>query len=214
MFSGQLGEQYADSAQQSETAQLGMWVFIATEVMFFGALIFAYSVYRIACPEQFRLAGHDSFILLGSINQALLITSSLTMVLAVRAAKAGEQRTLVLLLAATAALGLTFLGVKGYEYAQDVASHSVPVFDFVLKPGERRPTEIFWCFYFIATGLHAIHLGIGIVLVLILTVRAAQRAFTPDYDAPLEVIGLYWSFVDTVWFFLFACIYPLGRAGP
>jgi cytochrome c oxidase subunit 3 len=214
MFSGRLQEQYSDSAQQSESAQLGMWLFIATEVMFFGALIFSYMVYRVAYPEQFRLAGRDTFILLGSINQAILITSSLTMVLAVRAAKADQQRALVLLLAATAALGLTFLGVKGYEYARDVASHSVPVIDYVLKPGERRPTEIFWCFYFIATGLHTIHLGIGIALVLILTVRAAQGAFSPAYDAPLEVIGLYWSFVDTVWFFLFACIYPLGRSGP
>ncbi|HEX5463006.1 MAG TPA: cytochrome c oxidase subunit 3 [Steroidobacteraceae bacterium] len=214
MFSGRLQEQYADSAQQAETAQLGMWVFIATEVMFFGALIFSYMIYRVAYPEQFRLAGHETFILLGSVNQALLITSSLTMVLAVRAAKADQQRALVLLLAATAALGLTFLGVKGYEYAQDVAAHSVPVADYIFKPGEHRPTEIFWCFYFIATGLHAIHLSIGIVLVLMLTVRAAQGAFSPEYDAPLEVIGLYWSFVDTVWFFLFACIYPLGRAGP
>ena len=214
MFSGRLQEQYTDSAQQSDTAQLGMWVFIATEVMFFGALIFSYAVYRIAYPEQFRLAGHESFILLGSINQAILITSSLTMVLAVRAAKADQQRMLVLLLAVTAALGLAFLGVKGYEYAKDLAAHSVPVIDYVFKPGERRPTEIFWCFYFIATGLHAIHLSVGIVLVLLLTVRAAQGAFSSDYDAPLEVIGLYWSFVDTVWFFLFACIYPLGRAGP
>jgi len=214
MFSGRLQEQYTDSAQQSETAQLGMWVFIATEIMFFGALIFSYTVCRIAYPEQFRLAGHDSFILLGSINQAILITSSLTMVLAVRAAKADQQRMLVLLLAATAALGIAFLGVKGYEYAKDVAAHSVPALDYVFKPGERRPTEIFWCFYFVATGLHAIHLSIGIVLVLLLTVRAAQGAFSPDYDAPLEVIGLYWSFVDTAWFFLFACIYPLGRAGP
>ena len=214
MFSGRLEEQYSDSAQQSETAQLGMWVFIATEIMFFGALIFSYMVCRIAYPEQFRLAGHDSFILLGSINQAILITSSLTMVLAVRAAKADQQRALVLLLAATAALGLAFLGVKGYEYARDAAAHSVPVVDYIFKPGERRPTEIFWCFYFIATGLHALHLSIGIALVLILTVRAAQGAFSSQYDAPLEVIGLYWSFVDTVWFFLFACIYPLGRGGP
>jgi cytochrome c oxidase subunit 3 len=213
MFSGQLQEQYADSRQQSETAQLGMWVFIATEIMFFGALVFSYVVYRVAYPEQFRLAGHDSFILLGSINQALLITSSLTMALATRAARADQQRMLVLLLAATAALGLAFLGVKGYEYAKDAAAHSVPVVDYLFKPGYERPTEIFWCFYFISTGLHAIHLSIGIVLVLLLTVRAAQGAFSPDYDAPLEVIGLYWSFVDTVWFFLFACIYPLGRVG-
>jgi cytochrome c oxidase subunit III len=213
MFSGRLEAQYSDRIQQAETAQLGMWAFIATEVLFFGALVFTYVIYRVAYPEQFRLAGRDSFILLGSINQAILITSSLTMVLAARAAKADRQRALVLLLCATVALGVAFLGVKGYEYAQDAASHSVPVFDYVFKPGYRQPTEIFWCFYFVATGLHALHLTIGIVLVGLLAVRAAQGAFSPGYDTPLEVIGLYWSFVDTVWFFLFACIYPLGRAG-
>jgi cytochrome c oxidase subunit 3 len=134
------------------------------------------------------------------------------MVLAIRAARTDCRRALVVLLLATAALGIAFLGVKGYEYACDAASHSVPVVDFVMKPGYRPPAEIFWTFYFIATGLHALHLSIGVVLVLILAVRAARGAFTPEYVAPLEVVGLYWSFVDTVWFFLFACIYPLGRA--
>lgn len=212
MAEGPLQPQYADLAQQSETAQLGMWAFIATEVLFFGSLIFSYVVYRTLYPEQFRLAGHDSLILLGSVNQAILITSSLTMVLAIRAARTDCRRALVALLLATAALGIAFLGVKGYEYACDVASHAVPVVDFVMKPGYRPPAEIFWTFYFIATGLHALHLSIGIVLMLIFAVRAARGAFSPAYIAPLEVVGLYWSFVDTVWFFLFACIYPLGRA--
>ncbi|HUN75180.1 MAG TPA: cytochrome c oxidase subunit 3 [Steroidobacteraceae bacterium] len=205
------GMQYADLEQQSETAQLGMWLFLATEVLFFGSLIFAYTVYRSAYGHQFQLAGHDSFILLGSVNQAILVTSSLTMVLALRAARAGEQRALVWLLCATAALGLAFLGVKGYEYARDAASHALPAIDFVFKPGYRAPAEMFWTFYLISTGLHALHLSIGIVLVLIFAVRAARGAFSPAYDGPLEVVGLYWSFVDTVWFFLFACIYPLGR---
>jgi cytochrome c oxidase subunit III len=205
-------EQYANLEQQSHTAQLGMWVFIATEVLFFGSLIFAYTVYRTAYPDQFNLAGHDSIILLGSVNQAILITSSLTMVLAVRAATAGQQRTLVRLLLTTAALGFAFLGVKGYEYAQDAASHVLPAIDFVFKDGYGAPAELFWVFYLIATALHALHLSIGIVLVLILARRAARGDFSSGYDGPLEVIGLYWSFVDTVWFFLFACIYPLGRA--
>jgi len=207
------GVQYADLEQQSETAQLGMWVFIATEVLFFGALIATYVLYRASYPAQFRIAGHDSLILLGSINQAILVTSSLTMVLAIRAARLADRRALVRLLLATAALGFAFIGVKGYEYARDAASHSVPVIDFVFKHGYRAPAELFWTFYFIATGIHAVHLSIGIVLVLILAARAARGAFTPLYHAPLEVVGLYWSFVDCVWFFLFACIYPLGRAG-
>ena len=203
--------QYATLEQQSETAQLGMWAFIATEVLFFGALIWSYVVYRTAYPEQFRLAGRDSLILLGSINQAILVTSSLTMVLAIRAARGQRTRVLFWLLLVTAALGVAFLGVKGFEYAQDAASHSVPVLDFIFKPGYRPPAEMFWTFYFIATGLHALHVSIGIVLILLLAVRAARGAFSSGYDAPLEVVGLYWSFVDTVWFFLFACIYPLGR---
>lgn len=206
-----LQPQYADLEQQSQTAQLGMWAFIATEVLFFGALIFSYTVYRTAYPHQFALAAHDSVILLGSINQAILLTSSLTMVLAIRAARLGEQRTLFWLLLATAALGLMFLGVKGYEYSVDADSHVLPAVDFVMKEGYKAPAEMFWTFYLIATGLHALHLSIGIGLVLILAVRAARGAFSPRYHAPLEVVGLYWSFVDTVWLFLFACIYPLGR---
>ena len=205
--------QYADMEQQSETAQFGMWVFIATEVLFFGALIFSYLVYRGTYSEQFQLAGHDSFMLNGSVNQAILITSSLTMVLAIRAAREEDRRALVQLLLATAALGLAFLGVKGWEYARDVAAHSVPVLDFAWKPGYQAPAEMFWNFYFISTGFHALHLTIGIFLVLILAFRAQRGEFSRTYDAPLEVVGLYWSFVDTVWFFLFACIYPLGRVG-
>ncbi len=204
--------QYADMEQQSETAQLGMWVFIATEVLFFGALIFSYRIYRATYWEQFNLAGHDSFMLNGALNQAILITSSLTMVLAIRAARMDARRPLVLLLLATAGLGLAFLGVKGWEYARDVGAHSVPVLDFDFKQGYHAPAEMFWTFYFISTGLHALHLSIGIVLVLILAVRASRGEFSAKYNAPLEVVGLYWSFVDTVWFFLFACIYPLGRA--
>jgi len=203
--------QFADLEHQADTAQVGMWVFIATEVLFFGALFFSYAVYRFAYPQQFALAGHDSFISLGAVNQAILITSSLTMVLAINAARENRQRALVLLLLATVALGLCFLGVKGYEYARDAADHSVPVLDFASKPGYRPPAEMFWVFYFIATGLHAVHLSIGIVLVSILAVRAARGAFSRAYNAPLEVVGLYWSFVDTVWFFLFAAIYPMGR---
>jgi cytochrome c oxidase subunit 3 len=205
--------QFATLAQQGDTAQLGMWVFIATEVMFFGVLFFAYTVYRVSYPEQFRLAGHDTKILLGSINVAILLTSSLTMVLSINAAKEQRDRLAAGLLLATALLGLAFIGVKGYEYLLDYEAQSVPRLDYAFKPGQRGPTELFWMFYFIATGVHAIHLSIGVVLVLIMAWRARRGAFSPAYCAPLEVVGLYWSFVDIVWVFLFAAIYPLGRVG-
>jgi cytochrome c oxidase subunit 3 len=189
-----------------------MWVFIATEILFFGALIWAYTIYRSTYPEQFALAGHDSFMLNGALNQAILITSSLTMVLALRAARLNSGRALVLLLLITAGLGCAFLGVKGWEYARDIGAHSLPVLDFDFKQGYRAPTEMFWTWYWIATIIHAVHLSIGVVLVLILAYRAQRGEFSRNYNSPLEVVGLYWSFVDTVWFFLFACIYPLGRA--
>lgn len=204
--------QYADLAQQGEVAQLGMWVFIATEVLFFGGLFLTYFVYRMSYPHEFVQAGRESELLLGSINAALLLTSSLTMVVAINFAAEGRQGQIVAFLLATAMLGFCFLGVKGYEYLQDYRDHVVPVVDFAFRPGYRGPGEIYWVFYFIATGVHAVHLGIGIALVLVMAWRASRGAFSPAYYAPLEVTGLYWSFVDTVWLFLFAAIYPLGRS--
>lgn len=204
--------QYATLEQQSETAQLGMWVFIATEVMFFGALIFTYYIYRLTYWEQFRLAAEDSKILLGAINAAILLTSSLTMVMAINAAKEGRQRALLVFLLITAALGFCFLGVKGYEYAADFNSSTVPSVNFLFKSGYHPPAELFWIFYFIATGFHAVHVTIGIGAILVMAELARRGRFSPNYYTPLEVLGLYWSFVDTVWVFLFAAIYPLGRA--
>ena len=204
--------QFATLEQQTEAAQLGMWVFLATEVLFFGALIFGYYVYRISYPDQFVLAGHDAKLLLGSINTAILVTSSLTMVAAIELVKRGEPSRAATMLFVTAMLGLAFLGVKGYEYFEDYQDHTVPLLSFVLKPREQPVVELFWMFYFVATGIHAIHLSIGIVAVLVLALHARHGRYSAAYYSPLEVLGLYWSFVDTVWFFLFAAIYPIGRA--
>jgi cytochrome c oxidase subunit 3 len=203
--------QFATLAQQGETAQLGMWVFIATEVMFFGGLIFTYFTYRQAYPAEFAQAGRDTELWCGAVNAGILVTSSLTMVLAIGAAAAGARRALLGWLALTALLGFVFLGIKGYEYAVDYRHQVVPALNFVLKPGHRPPGEIFWVFYFIATGLHAVHLTIGIALVLYMLTRARRGGLTPAYYAPLEVVGLYWSFVDTVWIFLFPALYLVDR---
>jgi cytochrome c oxidase subunit 3 len=205
--------QYATFEQQASTAQLGMWAFIATEVLFFGALVFSYAVYRATYGADFTIAGKDAKLLLGSINSAILLTSSLTMVMAINFAKEGRERLLMGFLLATVLLGVAFLGVKGYEYVTDYDDATVPSLDFALKPGERPPGELFWVFYFIATGFHAVHMTVGIGLVLWLIWLARRRVFSPNYVTPLEVVGLYWSFVDVVWIFLFSAIYPLGR-GP
>ncbi len=203
--------QYATLAQQRETAQLGMWGFIATETLFFGALIFTYFIYRNAYPHEFAAAGKDAVLWCGSVNIGLLLTSSLTMVLAIDAAAEGRRRSLVLWLLATVFLGIAFVCVKGFEWYLDYQDNVVPAVNFVLKPGEGPASELFWVFYFIATPLHALHLSIGIALVLSMLARVRRGELTPAYYAPLEVVGLYWSFVDTVWVFLYPAIYLVGR---
>jgi cytochrome c oxidase subunit 3 len=204
--------QYEDLEHQGQTAQLGMWAFIATEIVFFGALMLAYYVYRSAYPQEFQVAGADSKLLLGSINSVLLLTSSLTMVLAINFAAEGRQKLLVRFLLLTALLGFLFIGVKGLEYYQDYTDRVVPGVNFAFRPGYGRPAELYWVIYFVGTGVHAVHMSVGIVLLLVMARRAARGAFSPAYTAPLEVLGLYWSFVDAVWVFLFAAIYLLGRS--
>ena len=205
--------QYATLEQQGDTAQLGMWVFIATETLFFGGLIFTYFVYRLSYPHEFAQAGKETVLWCGTVNLGLLLTSSLTMVLSLDAAADGRRRALAWWLVATVALGAVFLGVKGYEYYADYEDQVVPAVNFMMKPGEAPAVELFWVFYFIATGLHAVHLSIGIGLVLYMLLWKLRRGeLTPAYFAPLEVVGLYWSFVDTVWVFLYPTIYLAGRS--
>jgi cytochrome c oxidase subunit 3 len=203
--------QYATLAQQRETAQLGMLGFIATETLFFGALIFTYFIYRNAYPHEFAAAAKDAVLWCGSVNIGLLLTSSLTMVLAIDAAAEGRRRALVFWLFATVFLGIVFICIKGFEWYLDYRDQVVPAVNFVFKPGEGPASELFWVFYFIATPLHALHLTIGIALVLYMLTRVRRGELTPAYYAPLEVVGLYWSFVDTVWVFLYPAIYLVGR---
>jgi cytochrome c oxidase subunit 3 len=204
--------QYATLAQQGETAQLGMWVFLATETLFFGALIFNYFIYRNAYPKEFAEAAKETVLWCGSVNIGILLTSSLTMVLAVEAASEGRRRALANWLLATALLGIVFICIKGYEWYADYQDQVVPSVNFILKPGEAPASELFWVFYFLATPLHALHLLIGIGLIFYMLWRARRGDLTPGYYAPLEVVGLYWSFVDTVWIFLYPAIYLVGRS--
>jgi cytochrome c oxidase subunit 3 len=204
--------QYATLAQQGETAQLGMWVFIATETLFFGALIFTYFIYRIAYPKEFAYAARETVLWCGTLNIGLLLTSSLTMVLAIEAAAAGQRRALQNWLQATAFLGIAFVCVKGYEWYLDYQDQVVPALNFILKPHQAPPAELFWVFYFVATPLHTLHLLIGIGLIFYMLWLVRRGDLSPGYHAPIEVVGLYWSFVDTVWIFLYPAIYLVGRS--
>lgn len=204
--------QYATLVQQGETAQLGMWVFLATETLFFGALVFTYFVYRNAYPKEFAEAAKGTVLWCGSVNIGILLTSSLTMVLAIEAAAEGRRRALSNWLLATGLLGIAFICIKGYEWYADYQDQVVPSVNFIIKPGDAPASELFWVFYFVATPLHALHLMIGLGLIFYMLSRARRGDLTPAYYAPLEVVGLYWSFVDTVWIFLFPAIYLAGRS--
>jgi cytochrome c oxidase subunit 3 len=204
--------QYATLEQQSETAQLGMWLFIATEILFFGGMMLGYLVFRTHFTADFDRAASRSVIWIGTLNTVVLQTSTLTMVLAIGAARRDLIPLTTRLLYITAALGFVFLCLKGYEYYLDYADHTVPTLGFHVEGASQGPAQLFWLFYFYATGLHAVHLTIGIAVVLVMAYRTRRGDFGPRYYNPLEVTGLYWSFVDIVWAFLFALIYPIGRS--
>jgi cytochrome c oxidase subunit III len=208
-----LQHHFDDMDQQAEASALGMWVFLVTEIMFFGGLFMAYIVYRAAAPEAFQEASFHLSIGWGAFNTAVLIFSSLTMALAVRAAQTGRAPTVqVGWLVATMILGAVFLGVKVIEYADKFEHHIVPgpYFD---KSAWAHPAgvEQFYSLYFVMTGLHAIHMIVGIGIMTVIAIMAWKRHFDSSYYTPVEISGLYWHFVDIVWIFLFPLLYLIGR---
>jgi cytochrome c oxidase subunit 3 len=207
-----LQHQFETMEQQQEAATLGMWIFLVTEVMFFGGLFMAYLLYRIWYPEAWAIGSLELDIVLGGVNTVVLIGSSLTMALAVRAAQTGFPRATVNWLLLTMTLGLTFLVIKGFEYAHKFHAHHVPGPNFQLEGPHARQVEIFLSLYFAMTGLHALHMVIGFGVLSVIAWMAYRRRFSPAYYAPVEMAGLYWHFVDIVWIFLFPLLYLVDRA--
>lgn len=206
-----LKHHFDDPGQQHEAATLGMWLFLATEVLFFGGLFAAYMIYRVWYPETFGAASRTLDIRLGSVNTLVLITSSLTMAFAVRAAATGKRQQVMGLLAVTMVLGAAFLGIKGVEYYQKFAEHHVPGMGFRFEgPAPERAT-LFFSLYFAMTGLHAAHMIIGLGVLAVMFVMAARRRFSAAWHTPVEMSGLYWHFVDIIWIFLFPLLYLVDR---
>jgi cytochrome c oxidase subunit 3 len=212
-----LEEQFDDLEQQHEVSLVGMWLFLATEVMFFGGLITAYAVYRATSPREVALASQHMNVLLGCLNTVILLGSSLTMALAVRASQLRAHRELLLYLGLTMALGTGFLGVKAIEYSEEFHQKLVPGWNFQV-PEENRAAieqqglnpgrfEMFFVLYFFMTGLHAIHLIIGIGLVGVMAYLSGRRWFSGGGATQIEVTGLYWHFIDIVWVFLYPMLY-------
>jgi cytochrome c oxidase subunit 3 len=199
--------QFESVEQQLETSRLGMWAFLVTEVLFFGGLFTAYTVYRMLYPQAFTEASHHLDYIIGAFNTAVLISSSMTMALAVHAAQIGNRRRLVVFLALTILLGSVFLGVKVVEYHEKFVHHLVPGPHFHFEGPHGREAQLFFSLYFAMTGMHAVHMIIGIAMLGTLLVMSARGRFTPEYNTPVELAGLYWHFVDIVWIYLFPLLY-------
>ncbi len=214
---------FEDIDQQRESSSLGMWTFLATEVLFFGALFVGYFVYRVRYPEAFRRGSEEMNLWLGGLNTAVLLTSSLTMALGVHAAGHGDNRGIRRFLAVTMVLGLAFLGIKAIEYAAEAHERLVPAVNFSTIPPDEaglpsarqhpRPhqVELFMIFYFVMTGLHALHMIVGVSVLSFLFVLTGRGWFTARWHNPIETAGLYWHFVDIVWVFLYPCLYLLRQ---
>jgi cytochrome c oxidase subunit 3 len=196
-------------AQQLEASVLGMWVFLVTEVMFFGGMFMAYLLYRNLYPAAWLAGSHELNEVLGGINTVVLICSSLTMALAVRAAQVGSRIGQIVNLILTIIFGTTFLVVKYFEYAAKFEHHLVPGAHF--DPARDPAQQLYFSLYFMMTGVHALHMVVGLILMLVILRMAWKGRFTPEYFAPVEISGLYWHFVDIVWIFLFPLLYLIGK---
>jgi cytochrome c oxidase subunit 3 len=206
----ELAHHFETMGQQKDASSLGMWLFIAQEIMFFGGLFLIYSVYRNLYGHAFAEASSHLDWKLGAINTAVLIGSSLTMALAVHAAALGNRKAIAFWLLATILLGSVFLGIKVVEYGEKFAHHLVPGPHFHYEGPDGRPAEIFFSLYFAMTGLHALHMIIGIPIIAYMAWMGWHGRFGPAYHTPVELTGLYWHFVDIIWIFLFPLLYLLG----
>jgi cytochrome c oxidase subunit III len=246
-----LQHHFESLSQQKEASTLGMWTFLLTEILFFGGLFMAYMLYRLWYHDAFVAASSSIVLFWGAFNTVVLIASSLTMALAVRAAQTSQHKALIGWLLATMFLGAVFLGVKVIEYADKFEHHHVPGPDFVWDshagaagegaagaesargagsgeraaagathaetaaerdPALQQHTQIFFSLYFTMTGLHALHMIIGIGLMSVITFMAWQGKFDGHYYTPVEMSGLYWHFVDIVWIYLFPLLYLIDRS--
>jgi cytochrome c oxidase subunit 3 len=237
----ELRHHFADVEQQRNAASLGMWWFLGTEIMFFGGMFCGYLVYRRIYFPEFAVASKSLDLFVGTFNTIVLICSSLTVAQSVRAAQLGNRKLQVRMLLLTLLFGLSFLGIKTYEWGQKYKEHHIPTFDYNVIGGEgdlvkghehllgidkvqndsvklrqreaeiQRHTKIFYSLYFALTGMHAIHMIVGVGIFIVITWMAHKGRFTPEYHTPLEIAGLYWHFVDIVWIYLFPLLYLIDR---
>jgi cytochrome c oxidase subunit III len=202
-----LEHHFRDLEQQREAAELGMWIFLMTELLLFGGLFTAYAVYRSSFPQAFAEASRELSAPIGTINTVVLIVSSFGIALAVYGAQTNGRKRLLGGLFLAMMLGIAFLAVKGFEYHDHYVHHQVPGLNFAWPKPHPEQAQIFFFLYFAMTGVHAIHLTIGVVIVAVISFQAYRRKYSAEYHTPVEVSGLYWHFVDVVWIFLYPMLY-------
>jgi cytochrome c oxidase subunit 3 len=206
--------QFDTAEQQKDASTLGMWIFLITEIMFFGGMFLAYTLYRTTYPDIFAIVSSSLNVTIGAANTVVLLCSSFTMVMAVRAAQLGSRNGIILFLILTLLLGGVFLGVKAYEWNEKFEEHHVPgaTFHFEgIAPEQQGHAQLFFSLYFGMTGLHALHMVIGAGMLIFLILQARKGVYSAEYMTPVDMIGLYWHFVDIVWIFLFPLLYLIDR---
>jgi cytochrome c oxidase subunit III len=206
-----LRHQFDDVEQQKDASTLGMWLFLATEILFFGGMFCCYTVYRSAYPVAFGLASNHLNLILGAVSTAILIVSSFTMACGVYSAATGARNALVRFLGLTILFAVAFLVIEMSEWHMLYKEGLMPGFNFTYKEIDPGHVQLFFCMYFAMTGLHASHVTIGIVILAVMAIRAWRGVFSPAYYTPIEISGLYWHFVDLVWIFLFPLYYLIAR---
>ncbi len=231
-----LAHHFEDRSQQDEAHSLGIWVFLATEIMFFGGLFLAFTIYHVLYPDAFGLASSRLDVTWGVINTIVLLFSSFTMAMAVHSAQVGNQKKLIGFLVVTLLCAVAFMGIKSIEWTEKFQHHLVPGpnFEFVLNdphaaaaghplstqhmeaalardPHVERHAQMFFVIYFCLTGLHGVHVIIGMGVIIWMIIRARKREFSSQWSTPIELTGLYWHLVDVIWIYLFPLIYLIHR---
>jgi len=210
-----LREQFDTEAQQKDASTLGMWIFLITEIMFFGGMFAAYTIYRSAYPNVFAVASSSLNVTIGAINTCVLLLSSFTMVMAVRAGQLGQKKAVIVFLIITLLFGCVFLGVKAYEWNEKFVEHHIPGPSFRLEGTPLQgQAQLFFSLYFAMTGLHAMHMVVGVGILSVIIWQTQKGKFSAHYFTPIDIAGLYWHFVDVVWIFLYPLLYLIDRHLP
>jgi cytochrome c oxidase subunit 3 len=205
-----LAHHFSDADQQRESAKLGMWVFLLTEILLFGGLFVTYAVFRSWNPDMFYNAHKQLNVTLGTINTIVLITSSVTVALAIRSLRLNRKKQTIALLATTLILAAVFLVIKYFEYSHKFHLGQLPGKFYTYTGLKGTNPHIFFSVYFAMTGLHGLHVMAGMIVISIMIIRTSRNQFSSEYYTPVELTGLYWHLVDLIWIYLFPLLYLIG----